>query len=221
MVKDREERSLCMAYRVLVVEDQEMPRQLFEIFINSSEEFMHVGSVANAGLALSMCRNQQVDLILMDVMTELGHSGLEAAAEIKQVFPGIKIIIVTSMPEYSWLQRAREIGVESFWYKDGKKTAILDVMSKTMAGESIYPDTTPVVRIGNSTNHEFTERELDILRELTTGDSNTEIGDRLGISASTVKYHVENLLSKTGFHTRTELAAEARSLGVVIKNQRN
>ena len=45
-----------MAYRVLVVEDQEMPRQLFEIFINSSEEFKHVGSVANAGLALSMCK---------------------------------------------------------------------------------------------------------------------------------------------------------------------
>lgn len=79
----------------------------------------------------------------MDVMTELGHSGLEAATEIKQVFSGIKIIIVTSMPEYSWLEQARKIGVESFWYKDGKKTAILDVMNRTMAGESIYPDTTP------------------------------------------------------------------------------
>ena len=100
-----------------------------------------------------------------------------------------------------------------------KKTAILDVMNKTMAGESIYPDSTPLITIGNSTNHEFTERELDILRELTTGDSNTEIGDRLGISASTVKYHVENLLSKTGFHTRTELASEARSLGIVIKEK--
>lgn len=77
----------------------------------------------------------------------------------------------------------------------------------------------PLITIGNSTNHEFTERELDILRELTTGDSNTEIGDRLGISASTVKYHVENLLSKTGFHTRTELASEARSLGIVIKEK--
>ena len=208
-----------MAYRVLVVEDQEMARQLFEIFINSSKDFVHVGSVENAGLALSMCRNQQVDLILMDVLTELGHSGLEAAAEIKQVFPGIKIIIVTSMPEYSWLKRARQIGVESFWYKDGKKTAILDVMNRTMAGESIYPDTTPLIMIGNSTNHEFTERELDILRELTTGDSNTEIGDRLGISASTVKYHVENLMSKTGFRTRTELASEARSLGIVIKEK--
>ncbi len=207
-----------MAYRVLVVEDQEMPRQLFEIFINSSDDFEHVGSVANAGLALSMCRNQKIDLILMDVMTELGHSGLEAAAEIKQVFPEIKIIIVTSMPEYSWLERARKTGIESFWYKDGKKTAILDVMSRTMAGESVYPDTTPLIAIGNSSNHEFTERELDILRELTTGDSNSEIGERLNISASTVKYHVENLLSKTGFHTRTELAAEARSLGIVIKN---
>ncbi|MBR6643158.1 MAG: response regulator transcription factor [Lachnospiraceae bacterium] len=208
-----------MAYRVLVVEDQEMPRQLFEIFINSSENFKHAGSVTNAGLALSMCKSQQVDLILMDVMTELGHSGLEAAEEIKRVFPKIKIIIVTSMPEYSWLERARKIGVDSFWYKDGKKTAILDVMNRTMAGECIYPDTTPLIWVGNSTNHEFTERELDILRELTTGDSNTEIGERLGISASTVKYHVENLLSKTGFHTRTELASEARSLGIVIKNK--
>jgi len=150
-------------------------------------------------------------------MTELGHSGLEAAAEVKQTFPHIKIIIVTSMPEYSWLERAREIGVESFWYKDGKKNAILDVMDRTMEGESVYPDTTPLIRIGNSTNHEFTERELDILRELTTGDSNTEIGERLSISASTVKYHVQNLLDKTGFKTRTELAAKARSLGIVIK----
>ena len=206
-----------MAYRVLVVEDQEMPRQLFEIFIHSSEHYTHVGSVANAGLALTACKNQKVDLILVDVMTELGHSGLDAAREIKQVFPSIKIIIVTSMPEYSWLERARQIGVDSFWYKEGKKEAILDVMDRTMAGESIYPGSTPLVRIGNTTNHEFTERELDILRELTTGDSNSEIGERLHISPSTVKYHVDNLMMKTGFHTRTELASEARSLGIVIK----
>ena len=131
---------------------------------------------------------------------------------------GLDVVVRNEILD-TWLQRAREIGVESFWYKDGKKTAILDVMKRTMAGESIYPDSTPLIRIGNSTNHEFTERELDILRELTTGDSNTEIGERLCISASTVKYHVENLLAKTGFHTRTELASEARSLGIVIKEK--
>lgn len=216
---DRKKGCSAIAYNVLIVEDQDMPRELFEIYIRSSDRFHHLLSVANAAAAPSVCRTSQVDLILMDVMTELSHSGLDAAEEIKRQFPHVKIIIVTSMPEYSWLERAREIGVESFWYKDGKKTAILDVMNRTMAGESIYPDTTPLITIGNSTNHEFTERELDILRELTTGDSNTEIGDRLGISASTVKYHVENLLSKTGFHTRTELASEARSLGIVIKDK--
>ena len=195
-----------------------MPRELFEIYINSSPSFNHFLSVANASAALSVCRNNRVDLILMDVMTELGHSGLDAAAEIKREFAETKIIIVTSMPEYSWLKRARKIGVDSFWYKDGHKDSILEVMERTMAGEHIYPDETPLIHIGNATNHEFTERELDILKELTTGDTNAVIAERLHLSVATVKSHIQHLMEKTGFKTRTELVSEARSRGIVIKN---
>lgn len=209
-----------MAYNVLIVEDQDMPRELFEIYINSNKKFNHLLSVANASAAIAVCRKQRVDLILMDVMTELGSSGLAAAEEIKREFPEIKIIIVTSMPEYSWLERARRIGVDSFWYKDGQKSSILNVMERTMQGEHIYPDQTPLVHIGNTTNHEFTERELDILKELTTGDTNTEIAERLHVTVPTVKSHIQHLMEKTGFKTRTELVSEARSLGIVIK-QRN
>ena len=208
-----------MAYNVLIVEDQSMPRQLMEIYIHSSDRFTHLLSISNASAALSVCRTKHVDLILMDVITELGHSGLDAAEEIKKEFPRIKIVIVTSMPEYSWLQRARKIGVDSFWYKDGQKDGFLDVMERTMAGEHIFPDETPLVRIGNTTNHDFTERELDILKELTTGDSNATIAERLHISPGTVKTHVQHLLDKTGFRTRTELVAEARSLGIVIRKK--
>lgn len=204
-------------YQVLIVEDQDMPRQLFEIFIRGSEAFCHALSIANADLALSVCTSRKIDLVLMDVMTDLGHNGLDAAEKLKQQFPTIKIIVVTSMPEYSWLERARRIGVDSFWYKDGQREAILEVMERTMAGEHIYPDTTPLVHIGKTTNHAFTQRELDILKELTTGDSNSTIAQRLHISVSTVKSHVEHLLEKTGFRTRTELASEARSLGIVIR----
>lgn len=210
-----------MAYNVLIVEDQDMPRELFEIYINSSEKFNHLLSVANASAALSVCKNNRVDLILMDVMTELGSSGLDAAEEIKKAFPEIKIIIVTSMPEYSWLERARKIGVDSFWYKDGQKDGILEVMERTVAGESIYPDETPLVHIGNTTNHEFTERELDILKELTTGDTNAVIAERLHVSVATVKSHIQHLMEKTGFKTRTELVSEARSRGIVIKNKKD
>ena len=210
-----------MPYNVLIVEDQDMPRELFEIYINSSDKFNHLLSISNASAALAVCRNNQVDLILMDVLTELGHSGLDAAEEIKKEFPEIKIVIVTSMPEYSWLERARNIGVDSFWYKDGQKESILDVMERTMAGEKIYPDETPLIHIGNTTNHDFTERELEILKELTTGDTNTAIAERLHISLPTVKSHIQHLMEKTGFKTRTELVSEARSLGIVIKTKKD
>ncbi len=208
-----------MAYKVLIVEDQDIPRELFKIYIDASERFEHLLSISNASAALSVCQNNKVDLILMDVMTELDHSGLQAAEQIKNMFPEIKIIIVTSMPEYSWLSRARQIGVDSFWYKDGQKNSLLDVMERTMAGEHIYPDETPLIRIGNATNHEFTERELDILKELTTGDTNAEIASRLFISVATVKSHIQHMMEKTGFKTRTELVSEARGLGIVIKDK--
>lgn len=208
-----------MAYNVLIVEDQNIPRELFEIYIGASENFHHLLSISNASAALSVCQNSKVDLILMDVMTELNHSGLDAAEEIKRRYPNIKIIIVTSMPEYSWLARARKIGVDSFWYKDGHKDSILDVMERTMAGEHIYPDETPLIRIGSATNHEFTERELVILKELTTGDTNAEIAERLHVSVATVKSHILHLMEKTGFKTRTELVSEARGLGIVIKDK--
>ena len=209
-----------MKYKVLIVEDQDIPRELFKIYIDSSADFEHLLSISNASAALSICKNNKVDLVLMDVMTELDHSGLDAAEEIKKAYPNIKIIVVTSMPEYSWLTKARKIGVDSFWYKDGQKDALLDVMSRTMAGEHVYPDDTPLIRIGCATNHEFTERELDVLKELTTGDTNAEIAERLGISVASVKTHIQHLMEKTCFRTRTELASEARRFGIVIKDKK-
>lgn len=210
-----------MAYKVLIVEDQNIPSELFKIYIESSENFEHVHSISNASLALSVCESNKIDLILMDVMTDLGHNGLDAAEEIKKKFPKIKVIIITSMPEYSWLRRAKKIGVDSFWYKDGQRNSLLDIMKRTMNGEHIYPDETPVVHIGEATNHDFTERELDVLKELTTGDTNLEIAKRLFISVATVKSHIQHLMEKTGFKTRTELVSEARGLGIVIKDKNN
>lgn len=206
-----------MSYNVLIVEDQMMPRQLLEIFVGNSENYTLAASISNAALAMKFCRNQKIDLILMDVMTEFGASGLDASEQIKNEFPETKIIIVTSMPEATWIDRAKKIGIDSFWYKEIESSPIIEVMDRTMAGEHIFPDGPPSVKIGLSESSAFTNREIEILRELQTGDSNTEIADRLGITAETVKFHIRSMLQKTGFHTRTELALEARSLGIVIK----
>lgn len=206
-----------MSYQVLVVEDQVMPRQLLEIFINSSKQYTLAASIANADLAIKFCRSQKIDLVLMDVMTEFGASGLEASEKIKKEYPDIKIVILTSMPEATWLDRAKNIGVDSFWYKEIESEPILEIMDRTMAGEHIFPDNPPTVKLGLVDSTSFTSREIEILRELQTGDSNTEIAQRLGIASETVKSHIRSMLQKTGFHTRTELAMEARSIGFVIK----
>lgn len=206
-----------MSCNVLIVEDQKMPRQLLEIFIMGSGRYTLAESITNADLAIRFCEQEKIDLILMDVLTDFGARGLDASAVIKERFPGVKIIIVTSMPEATWLERARVIGVDSFWYKETEKESILEVMDRTMAGEHVWPEDTPTVPIGQITNHDFTDREIEVLRELLTGDTNTEIARRLGVTTDTVKFHIASMLQKTGFHTRTELATVARSLGIVIR----
>ena len=156
-----------MKYKVMIVEDQTMPRELFELRIQASEHFEVAISIDNAAVADIYCLRFPVDLIMMDVVTRDGESGLDAAARIKRAFPQIKIIIVTSMPECSYLSRAREIGVESFWYKEEHRESLLDVMERTMNGESVYPDASPELTLGLASSYDFTERELTVLREIT------------------------------------------------------
>ena len=197
-----------------------MPRQLFELRVQSSERFELAISIDNAAMADIYCHKYPVDLILMDVITRNGESGLDAAARIKHDFPDIKIVIVTSMPECSYIDRARAIGVESFWYKEEQRESLMEIMERTMNGESIYPDATPELRLGLASSYDFTERELEVLREMTGGDTNQEIAERLHMSVATVKTHILNMLNKTGFRNRTELAVRARESGLVILDRK-
>lgn len=208
-------------YKVMVVEDQAMPRQLFEAFIATSDKYTLIHSIKNADMADIYCEKSDIDLILMDVCTELNSNGLDAAERIKAKHPHIKIIIVTSMPEFSYLERAKAIGVDSFWYKEVSEEPILSLMDRTMAGESIYPDKTPDISFGLIKSSELSEKELLILRELTSGDTNAEIAERLQISQFTVRDYIKIIMEKTGFHSRTELAVKARESGIVILDRKN
>lgn len=208
-------------YNVMVVEDQAMPRQLFEAFISMSDRFHLVHSIKNADMADIYCEQSKIDLILMDVCTELNSNGLEAAERIKQKHPEIKIIIVTSMPEVSYLERAKTIGVDSFWYKEVSEEPILELMDRTMAGESIYPDSTPAVSFGNIKSTDLSKREIQVLREVIMGFTNAEIAERLNLSQHTVRDYIQVIMEKTGYRTRTELAVKARETGIIIPDKKN
>lgn len=202
---------------VMVVEDDPMARKLFEIILASSGRYDLTASIESASLAEFYCMTSDIDLILMDVCTALHASGLDAASKIKKKYPEIRIIIVTSQPECDFIDRASSSGVDSFWYKDPSEDILLEVMDRTMAGESIYPDTTPILDLGLAKSIEFTARELEVLRELTSGDTDDVIAERLNLSTHTVKKHIKSMFQKTGFTTRTQLAVMARDSGLVIR----
>ena len=205
---------------VIVVEDQAMPRQLFKLMVESSGRYKLLYALESASVASMYCDRYQVDLVIMDVVMRDGSNGLEAAERIKKSHPDVKIIIVTSMPEVSYIDKARKIGVESFWYKEnwgGESEELLGIMDRTMQGESIYPDSSPMVYIGKAKSTELTRAEFAVLRLLTLGKSNTEIAQSLFVGTDTVKTHISSMLQKTGLQNRTELAIKARTVGLVIE----
>ena len=141
---------------------------------------------------------------------------MDMREKIKKKFPNIKIIIVTSMPECSYIKRAKKIGVEGFWYKEINEQPILSIMEKVINGEIVYPEHLQPVKVGLALSNEFTEKELIILRLILGGYSNVEIAQKLGVSPGVIKNHVANMLLKTGFRSRTQLAVRARETGLVI-----
>ena len=208
-------------YNVLIVEDDPMARKLMEIFISTSDNYHLLPSLDSAAMAELYCMTNRVDLILMDVCTSMDANGIVVSEKLKKKYPEIKIIVVTSQPEYSYISHARKIGVESFWYKEPTAEALLKVMDRTMAGESIYPDSVPVTRLGAALSNDFTDRELEVLRELVTGKTDAAIAEALCLSVSRVKQHIQSIREKTQFSNRTELAVRARESGLVIGDYRN
>ena len=183
--------------QVLVVEDSRITRDAIESQIAKSKKYVLYASIENAANAEIACLRGSVDLILMDVCTADEESGLKAAAK-----------IMTSMPEHSFIQKAKTCGCNGFWYKEYGSTALMEVCDRVMNGEFVYPEDTPVIRIGYSNSAEFTSREFDIIRELVQGRKYEEIAADLDITLNTVKYHIKNILQKTGYQNTLQLVAE-------------
>ena len=208
-----------MTYKIMIVDDQFVSREMFKLYISQCPDYEVAYCVDTAMFADTYVLNSKIDLVIMDILMQDGSNGLEAAEKIKKLKPDLKIIAVTSMPEVSWMDKAREIGIESFWYKEVSKETILEIIERTLAGESVYPSETPEVALGMVKSTELTPREIQVLRLLTTGVGNDEIAETLNISLNTVKTHIQHLLDKTGFANRTQLAIQARVTGFVIEDE--
>lgn len=202
--------------KVLLVDDSMTVRALFENTLENNQNYKVVGSLENAGAALPFITRNEVDLVIMDVYTKNRENGLVAAGEIKQYNPRIKVIIATSLPEVSFQDKAREAGCESFWYKELGDVELIDLLDRTMAGESVYPDSVPELNIGLAKSIEFTNMEMRVLRKLCDGKINKVIAEELCMSENTVKFHINNMLQKAGYSNKYQLAIDAVEQKLIV-----
>ena len=202
--------------RVLIVEDQKMAQENMESIIESSDNYTLAGTIPNAADAELFCLRSGVDLVLMDVCTARDESGIDACAMIKKKFPKIKVIVVTSMAEHTFIEKAKAANADSFWYKDASQSELRAVMDRTMAGECIFPDRTPEVKLGLSTSYELTSSELDVLRALMQSTSDEDAAAMLGCTKANIRWHVSKILEKTGYRTRMELLIAVAQKNLII-----
>ena len=205
--------------RVVVADDQNISRAFFEMYVRADVRYQLLAALRTAQEAIEYVDEHETDLVLLDIMMRDGIDGLTAAGEIKRKHPEIRIILTTSSLETTWEDRAKAIGVEGFWYKEYEVHSLIEMMDRVIAGETVYPSDPPELNLGKVKRSELTDRELDVLRELTRNLTNEEIAEKLSVSASTIKRHIENILQKTGYKNRIDLAMNAKALGLVVSDE--
>lgn len=203
-------------YRILLAEDRMICRRYFETVFRCSSRYTLIGTEGTMEEAMKWCVHTPVDLILSAAADKNGKTNFAAVEVCKKEHPSVRIVLMSDIPEYTYLQRAEMCGADGFWYMEDEKQAIFSVLDRVMKGETVFPAQLPSVKIGRMDSSKLTEKELQILRELVKGDSNKEIAETLQMSYYTVRDYVKSMLEKSELPNRTALAVAAVYSGLVI-----
>ncbi len=199
--------------KVLLVDDHAMVRRGLGAFLSVYPDLELIGEAENGAEALEQCARLKPDVVLMDLlMPEM--DGATATAAIRQQFPQMRVIALTSYRDDDLVQRVIQAGATGYLLKNVSGIDLAQAIRAAHAGRPTLAPEAAQALINISTKpatpgHDLTTRERDVLALLVKGLSNTEIAGRLIISQATVKGHVSNILGKLGVTSRTEAVALA------------
>lgn len=201
--------------RTILVEDDSYMQKHFSAMLRSDERFSVAGIFRDAFEVENRC-GTDIDLVLMDVLTLHKHSGLAAGKRIKERYPHIKIVIITSLIDPNVLSEAKRGAADSLWYKDHGTEELLDVIIRTMNGERIFPGSSPSVEMKNMLSGDISPIQIEILRHYIRGFTYREIADKFGLSVSGVRWNISDMIEKGGFNNKEELIATAIENKLVV-----
>lgn len=207
--------------RVMLVDDHAVVRSGLSAFLLAFDDMELVAEAADGEEALSMAGHYQPDVILMDlVMPRM--DGATATRVIRERFPQIKVVALTSFKEDDLVSNALKAGAIGYLLKNVSSDELAKAIRAASQGRATLAPEAAEALINTTRNagaltpgHDLTDREREVLHLMVEGLNNTEISERLVVSKSTVKFHVSNILSKLSVTSRTEAVALALQRNLV------
>lgn len=213
--------------RVLVVDDHELFRQGVSTIIKLHPAIEVVGEAGDGQTAIDLYKMHRPDVVIMDIHMPI-MSGLEATRIMRDFDPVARILILTVSDTEDALFEAVKSGASGYVLKNASPQSVIDSLQRVYAGEPVIPGNLAVKIIHElsapkiakvPTVDPLTEREIDVLRQLSTGSSNRDIAGALYISENTVRNHIRNILEKLHLNNRVQAAAYALRSGYILPEE--
>lgn len=212
---------------ILIVDDHEVVRQGLRAYLESQPDFLVVGEASSGEEAVKLAMELLPDVLLMDLVMS-GMGGVQATRKVKNLTPRTQIVVLTSYHQDEFIFPALQAGAISYVLKDVAMDDLVNAIRKAAEGEAVlHPRVAErvILEINGAKRAvynpftDLTNREMEILRLIARGLSNTEIAETLFISENTVKGHVSNILSKLHLADRTQAAVFAWEQGLIHRDE--
>jgi two-component system NarL family response regulator len=206
--------SQSASIRVLIVDDHSIVRQGLATIINRDPEMTVIAQAEDGQQAINLFRQHQPDVTLMDLRMP-NVTGVEAISTVCAEFKSARIIVLTTYDGDEDIYRGLQAGAQGYLIKDAKPSELLNAVRTVHRGQRYISPDVGAKLVQRMSNPELSERELAVLRLVAQGMSNLEIATALSISESTVKSHLNRILSKLGVSDRTQAVIIAVKRGIV------
>jgi DNA-binding NarL/FixJ family response regulator len=200
--------------RILTVDDHPVLREGIAATLASESDMVLVAEATNGREAIELFRTHRPDITLMDLQMPV-MNGSDAILAIRRDFPDARIIVLTTYSGDAQADRAFRAGAYGYLLKSMVRKDLVDTIRTVHAGRKRIPPEIAVELAEHHADDALTEREIDVLREVASGNPNKIIADNLKISEETVKTHMRNVLSKLGANDRTHAVAIALKRGII------
>ncbi|GMM85504.1 LuxR C-terminal-related transcriptional regulator [Pseudoalteromonas sp. MTN2-4] len=212
-MKDKEKK-----IKIVTIDDHAIVRSGIVQFLQMQPDMSVVAEAGTIPDGMTVIANSEPDVVLLDLILDGEVEGVQAAKQIKQQYPHIQVVILTSFHQDTLIFPALDAGVIAYLLKDIQPDALVDAIRKASQGVSTLSPmvATRILYAERNKEMQLSERESEVLRAIAQGLSNAEISEQLFISVKTVRTHVSNILSKLNVRDRTQAAVHAWQNGLIL-----